>query len=116
MDYNSMLLERLNCTSNQYLTVLQCFYSTIIGSECSSHSLDATVVCCEFVPSLFKIITLLDQIPPRFGIIIHILVWFVYREVTTLTKDELRFIVMDVGGQYVMMVLERKKHKQFVNN
>ena len=50
MDYDSMLLERLNCSTNQYLTVLQCSYSTIIGSECRSHSLDATVVCCELLP------------------------------------------------------------------
>ena len=43
-----MLLDDVNCPHNNYLTILQCSYSTIIDSGCTnSDSYDATVYCCK---------------------------------------------------------------------
>ena len=46
-DSNPMLLNDVNCANNNYLTILQCSYSTYIYTGCSSNSYDATVYCCE---------------------------------------------------------------------
>ena len=44
-----MVLDDVNCPNNDYLTILQCSYSTIIDSGCTNtNSYDATVSCCEF--------------------------------------------------------------------
>ena len=54
-DSNSMLLDDVNCANNNYLTILQCSFSTYIDSGCvNSNSYDATVYCCmfNFYPSL----------------------------------------------------------------
>ena len=40
-------MDNLDCYYNDYLTVLQCSYSTHIDSGCDN-SYDATVYCCEF--------------------------------------------------------------------
>ena len=48
IDYNPMLLDDVNC-ANDYLTILQCSFSTYIDSGCiNSNYYDATVYCCEF--------------------------------------------------------------------
>ena len=48
IDYNSMLLDDVNCASNNFLTILQCSFSTSIDSGCTNtNSYDATVYCCE---------------------------------------------------------------------
>ena len=42
-----MKLDDVDCTRNDYLTILQCSYSTYIDSGCvNSNSYDATVYCC----------------------------------------------------------------------
>ena len=44
-----MILDNVSCDNNNYLTILQCSYSTYIDSECTNtNSYDATVFCCEF--------------------------------------------------------------------
>ena len=43
-----MRLNRVSCAKNNYLTILQCSYSTTIYSGSSSNLYDATVYCCEF--------------------------------------------------------------------
>ena len=41
-------MDDLNCGSNNYLTIFQCYFSTIIDSGCiSTNFYDATVYCCE---------------------------------------------------------------------
>ena len=46
-DYNPMLLDDVNCVHNNYLTILQCYFSTYIDSGCvNTNSYDATVHCC----------------------------------------------------------------------
>ena len=46
-DYNPMLLDDVNCANNNYLTILQCYFSTYIDSGCTNtNSYDATVYCC----------------------------------------------------------------------
>ena len=43
-----MLLDDVNCVSNNYLTIFQCSFSTYIDSGCTNtNSYDATVYCCE---------------------------------------------------------------------
>ena len=43
-----MKMDDLNCGSNNYLTIFQCSFSTIIDSGCiNTNSYDATVYCCE---------------------------------------------------------------------
>ena len=46
-DNNPMLLDNVNCPNNNYLTILQCSYSTDINDECNANSFDATVNCCK---------------------------------------------------------------------
>ena len=48
IDYKPMLLDDVNCANN-YLTILQCSFSTYIDSGCiNSNYYDATVYCYEF--------------------------------------------------------------------
>ena len=50
MSSQSMLLNNVNCSRNDFIHILQCSYSTIINSTCvNTNSYDATVNCCEFV-------------------------------------------------------------------
>ena len=47
-DTSVMKLDDVRCSHNNYLTILQCFYSAYIDSGCTnSNSYDATVQCCE---------------------------------------------------------------------
>ena len=46
VDSSPMLLDGVNCANNNYLTILQCSFSTYINSGCTSNSYDATVYCC----------------------------------------------------------------------
>ena len=55
-----MLLNHVNCSNSNYLTILQCFYSTYIDSECSSNYYDATVYCCEFDSTIHLITSHID--------------------------------------------------------
>ena len=41
-----MLLDNLDCAHGDYLTILQCSYSTHIDNGCNN-SYDATVSCCK---------------------------------------------------------------------
>ena len=53
-DSLSMKLDDVNCASSSYLSIAQCYYSTIIDSGCTnSNSYDATVYCCKTVTKLF---------------------------------------------------------------
>ena len=48
-DNNSMILDDVNCPHNNYLTILQCSFSTSIDSGCNNNnSYDSTVDCCKF--------------------------------------------------------------------
>ena len=50
-DYNLMRVDDLNCINSNYLTVLQCTYSTYMDGVCTyGNSYDATVYCCERQP------------------------------------------------------------------
>ena len=55
IDSNPMLLDDVNCPNNNYLTILQCSFSTYINSGCTSNSYDATMYCCmyNFYTSLY---------------------------------------------------------------
>ena len=55
-----MLLDNLDCHHNNYLTILECSYSTTIDSGCSSNYYDATVYCCEFDSMVHLITTHID--------------------------------------------------------
>ena len=55
-----MLLDHVTCSNNNYLTILQCSYSTYIYSGCSSNYYDATVYCCEFDSTVHLITTYID--------------------------------------------------------
>ena len=46
IDYNEMLLDNLDCAHRNYLTILQCSYSTHIDKKCTDNY-DATVYCCK---------------------------------------------------------------------
>ena len=47
-DTSNMKLDDVSCSHNNYLTILQCSYSTYIDSGCiNTNSYDATVQCCE---------------------------------------------------------------------
>ena len=42
--------DDVNCASSSYLSIAQCYYSTIIDSGCTnSNSYDATVYCCKTI-------------------------------------------------------------------
>ena len=46
-DTNQMIIDDVDCAIN-YLTLLQCSFSTYIDSECTNtNSYDATVYCCK---------------------------------------------------------------------
>ena len=59
-DNNPTILDDVNCPNNNYLTILQCSYSTYIYSGCSSDYYDATVYCCEFNSIVHLITTYID--------------------------------------------------------
>ena len=40
-------LDNVDCFTSNYLTILQCDYSTNISSSCSHGSDDVSVTCCE---------------------------------------------------------------------
>ena len=53
-----MLLDDVNCVSNNFLTIFQCYFSTYIDSGCTNtNSYDATVYCCKYY---FKIMIVND--------------------------------------------------------
>ena len=81
-DYNSMLLDDVNCVSNNYLTILQCSFSTSIDSGCTN-SYDATVYCCE---CYFKII------------VVNII--FVIDTTRIWNSDPFRHMIRLQGGDY----------------
>ena len=47
-DHLRMKWDDVDCASNTYLSIAQCYYSTYIDSGCTN-SYDATVYCCKFV-------------------------------------------------------------------
>ena len=49
LDTNPITLDNVNCFTSNYLTILQCGYSTSISSTCSHGSDDVSVTCCEFL-------------------------------------------------------------------
>ena len=71
-DYYKTLISEVNCTHDNYLTILQCSYSIIIDSGCTD-SYDATVYCCEY-KHVFVSFQRLLQIPLGSGTVILILV------------------------------------------
>ena len=46
-DTNPVLLEDVDCSTSNYLVLLQCSYSYRYSSYCNDHSRDAFVVCCK---------------------------------------------------------------------
>ena len=54
-----MLLDNLDCHFNDYLTILQCSYSTYIDNGCTSNSYDATVYCCMYTNHYHSILLLI---------------------------------------------------------
>ena len=72
IDYYETLINEVNCTHDNYLTILQCSYSTTIDSGCTD-SYDATVYCCEY-KYIFVSYQSLLQIPVESGMVILILV------------------------------------------
>ena len=46
-------LDNVNCFTSNYLTILQCGYSTIISSSCDHGSDDVSVICCELLTDNF---------------------------------------------------------------
>ena len=55
-----MLLDNVNCANNNYLTILQCSFSTYIDGGCSSNDYDATVRCCKLDSTVHFITTYID--------------------------------------------------------
>ena len=49
-DTNSMLLEDVDCSSSNYLVLLQCSYRSRYSFYCNDHDRDAFVVCCKYIP------------------------------------------------------------------
>ena len=47
-DTNQMIMNDVNCLNSNYLTLLQCSFSTYIDSGCTN-SYDATVYCCKLL-------------------------------------------------------------------
>ena len=49
-DHLRMKWDDVDCASNTYLSIAQCYYSTYIDGGCTNtNSYDATVYCCKFV-------------------------------------------------------------------
>ena len=49
-DTNQMIMNDVNCLNSNYLTLLQCSFSTHIDSGCTNtNSYDATVYCCKLL-------------------------------------------------------------------
>ena len=49
-DTNQMIMNDVNCLNSNYLTLLQCSFSTYIYYSCSiSDTYDATVYCCKLL-------------------------------------------------------------------
>ena len=46
-------LDNVKCYTSNYLTILQCGYSTIISSSCVHGSDDVSVTCCELLTDNF---------------------------------------------------------------
>uniref|UniRef100_A0A1X7T128 SRCR domain-containing protein n=1 Tax=Amphimedon queenslandica TaxID=400682 RepID=A0A1X7T128_AMPQE len=47
-DTNQMIIDDVECANRNYLTLLQCSFSTYIDSGCiNTNSYDATVYCCK---------------------------------------------------------------------
>ena len=46
-DSYSIILDDVNCSTSNYLVILQCSYSTTIDSNCVNGRDDASVTCCE---------------------------------------------------------------------
>ena len=44
-----IILDNVNCSTPNYLTILQCDYSTNISSVCVHGSDDVSVTCCELL-------------------------------------------------------------------
>ena len=42
-------LDNVYCSTSNYLTILQCNYSTIISSSCDHGMDDVSVTCCELL-------------------------------------------------------------------
>ena len=47
-------LDNVDCFTSNYLTILQCGYSTNISSSCSHGSDDVSVTCCELLTWIFE--------------------------------------------------------------
>ena len=46
-------LDNVDCFTSNYLTILQCSYSTIISSSCDDGIDDVSVTCCELLTDNF---------------------------------------------------------------
>ena len=102
-----MRVDDLNCISNNYLTVLQCSYSLYMDGVCTyGNSYDATVYCCKInVKCVVKHCYSFLQIQLKFGINFCLIPQYVFKVVTILVKDQLRYTVMDDGDLCVKMDL-----------
>ena len=49
-------LDNVDCSTSNYLTILQCHYSTFISSNCNHRSDDVSVTCCKLLTdNLFEL-------------------------------------------------------------
>ena len=57
-DFYQMKMDDVNCVNSNYLTLLQCSFSTYIDSGCTNtNSYDATVYCCKIANIIFIVLT-----------------------------------------------------------
>ena len=124
MSSQSMLLNNVNCSHNNFIHILQCSYSTIINSDCNNtNSYDATVYCCEFFYHntvwyhyYYVIAHYFWQMKQESGTAILFLVWYAFKEANMLIKVVWKFTVMDNGEQFVTMVSVLMMPGLYVNN
>ena len=53
-----IILNDVDCSSSEYLVILQCSFSTSIGSNCLKGRDEVSVTCCELYCTLIIIIIL----------------------------------------------------------
>ena len=47
-----IILDNVDCSTPNYLTILQCDYSSIISFNCDHGSDDVSVTCCELLTNI----------------------------------------------------------------
>ena len=103
-----IVLDDVDCSTNTYLTILQCRYSTFIDSNCDRGVDDVSVTCCTYYSIImlameslwffmFIVTHVYIQCQHEFGTA-HMIYKFVYQEHCTLTRVWWRCTVWTVGN------------------